>query len=400
MSKPVIGVIFGSRSTEHDVSVVTAIRSVIKPLELIGRYKVLPVYIAKDGRWYCADELKDIRLYTSGEIDGWLKRHEPVTVSFDRGLRLLAGSGLNQRSARIDIAFPALHGTHGEDGEVMALLELAGIPYAGCGVAASAVAMDKVLTKLVAQGSGIEVTKFEHFGKAEYEADPDAWITTINRRLRYPLFVKPAHLGSSIGISRVAEPKDLRDAIEVALHYDNKALVEEAVQNLIEVTLPVMGNSTSGDASDGALRPALLEQPLTKPEDFFDFDTKYMRGGKAGAPGGAKGNGVKGAQGYSRLPADLPKELYAKAEATGLAVYRALGCSGTARVDLLIDRETSTVYCNEVNPLPGSLYAHNWAQAGVSHVALVGELVRLAIERHGQAKALETSFATSYLKQF
>lgn len=392
MDKPVVGVIFGARSTEHDVSIITALAAVITPLELSGEYDVVPVYIAKDGRWYCDPALQDIGLYTSGAIDDWLQKHEPATISFEGGLKLLTGSGFKKKTINIDIAFPALHGTHGEDGEVMGLLGLAGIPYVGCGVAASAVAMDKVLTKLVVQASGIDVAKYEHFTKFQYEADTDHYITRINRTLHYPLFVKPAHLGSSIGITRVIEPKDLRNAIEVALHYDDKALVEEGVRNLVEVTLPIMGNDTP--------RPALLERPMLKSEDFFDFETKYMGGGKKGMKGGQKTGGTKGAQGYSELPAQLDKSLYAKAEATGLAVYRALGCSGTARVDMLIDSQEGIVYCNEVNPLPGSLYAHNWAQAGVSNVKLVSSLVKLAVERHERQSALETSFATSFLKQF
>lgn len=391
-ARPLIGVVFGSRSAEHDVSIVTALGAVIKPLELSGRYDVMPVYIAKDGRWFCDPALKDIRLFTSGAIDEWLKRHEPLAVALEPvsgKLKLLPGRSRRAKAVRFDIVFPALHGTHGEDGEVMGLLELSGVPYVGCGVAASAVAMDKVLTKLVAKAAGVEVANFEYFSKAAYEADPDQWITTINRRLRYPLFVKPAHLGSSIGISRVTDPADLRNAIEVALHYDSKALVEEGVANLIEVTLPIIGNDSP--------KPALLERPLTHAEDFFDFDTKYMNGGKKGK--GGKG-GAKGVHGYSQLPAELPAELYARAEATGLTVYRALGCSGTARVDMLIDSQASVVYCNEVNPLPGDLYAHNWAQAGLSRVALVEQLVELALERHAAQSALETTFATNYLKQF
>jgi len=388
MKKPVIGVVFGSRSTEHDVSIITALASVIKPLELTKKFTVVPIYIAKNGRWYSDNKLKDITLFTSGKIDDWLRKQEPVSLSFDGGLHLVK-KGFRSRSTKIDVAFPALHGTHGEDGEVMAVFELANIPYVGCSVTASAVAMDKVLTKLVAQSNNIPITKFQYFTKDDYESDSATWITNINRTLTYPLFVKPAHLGSSIGITRVTDPKDLGNAIEVALHYDSKALVEEGVSNLIEVTLPIMGNDT--------LRPALLEQPLTSVEDFFDFDTKYIKGGKKG---GGKKAGTKGAQGYSQIPAKLPEELYKKAEATGLAVYKALGCTGMARVDMLIDSKEGNVYCNEVNPLPGSLYAHNWNRAGVSNVELVTRMVELAVERYNQQRSLETSFATSYLKQF
>jgi D-alanine-D-alanine ligase len=252
--------------------------------------------------------------------------------------------------------------------------------------------MDKVLAKQVVLAAGITTPKYVSFSKQSYQADSASWVTKVNKTLKYPLFVKPAHLGSSIGITRVAEPKDLANAIEVALHYDSKALVEEGVQNLVEVTLPIMGNET--------LTPAYLEQPLTTAEDFFDFDTKYIRGGKG--KGGAKtgGKGQEGAQGYSKIPADLPKDVYEKAEAVGLDSFRAIGCTGFARIDMLIDSATKTVYFNEVNPLPGSLYAHNWRKKGVSNVALVTQLVELAVQRHQKQQELSTAFTSSFLKQF
>jgi D-alanine-D-alanine ligase len=386
MKNPTVGVFFGSRSTEHDVSVVTAIASIIKPLELTHRYDVVPVYISKQGKWYSDPALKDITLFTSGKIDDWLARQAPIELSIGDGLTL-ARPGLRHKTRKIDIGFPALHGTHGEDGEVMAIWELAGIPYVGCDVRASAIAMDKVLAKQVVGANKIPTPASVSFTKYDFEQDPDTWMTRVNRELTYPVFVKPAHLGSSIGISRVTQPKELLAAIEVATHYDNKALVEEAVPNLIEVTLPIMGNDDP--------QPALLEQPLLKSEDFFDFDTKYMQGGKGGKKGG-----TKGAQGYSKIPADLPGPLYAKAEATGLAAYKAIGCSGTARVDMLIDTKKQLVYFNEVNPLPGSLYAHNWHRAGISSVNLVTKLIDYALERHNTQTKLETGFSTSFLKQF
>jgi D-alanine-D-alanine ligase len=209
------------------------------------------------------------------------------------------------------------------------------------------------------------------------------------KKLKYPLFVKPAHLGSSIGISRVENEKELANALEVAAHYDDKVIVEQGVQNLVEVTLPIIGNSDP--------QPAMLEQPLTKPEDFFDFDTKYMQGGKKGKSGG-KSSG--GSQGYSQIPADLPKDLYAKAEKLGLDVYQALGCSGIARVDILIDTKKGEVYFNEVNPLPGGLYAHNWAKAGISNVELVTRLIDFAEQRWQKQQKMNTTFTTNYLKQF
>jgi D-alanine-D-alanine ligase len=382
-----VAVIFGGRSTEHDVSVVTAIASIIKPLELSKQYKIEPVYIAKDGSWYWDERLKDIKLYQSGEIEEFMRRAPKVHLLFDDGLTLVKSSQFAGRKMykKIDVVFPAMHGTHGEDGELMGLLEMASVPYVGCPMPASAIAMDKVLAKQVTAAGGIKSTPWSWFYSSEL-ARNQAGIMKSLKDLKYPLFVKPAHLGSSIGISRVETEKELANALEVAAHYDDKVIVEQGVSNLIEVTLPIMGNDHP--------QPALLEQPLTKPEDFFDFDTKYMQGGKKG-----KGKS-SGSQGYSRIPADLPKELYEKAEQTGLDVYRALGCGGIARVDMLIDSKAGQVYFNEVNPLPGGLYAHNWAKAGISNVDLVQKLIDLAEERWNDRQKLTTSFNTNYLKQF
>ncbi|MDB5181837.1 MAG: D-alanine--D-alanine ligase, partial [Candidatus Saccharibacteria bacterium] len=315
-----VAVIFGGRSAEHDVSIITAIASIIKPLELTRKYRVEAIYIAKDGAWYWDDKLKDINLFTSGAIKDFLHKTPAASVQFDGGMTLIKSSGIAGRKQRrtVDIVFPAMHGTYGEDGSLMGLLDMAGIPYVGCGQAASVIAMDKVLSKQIAQAQAIPVSDFRYFSREDIQRDPTLVSKRCMERLTLPMFVKPAHLGSSIGISRVTNEVELRNGLEVAAHYDDKIIFEEAVQNLIEVTLPIMGNHQP--------QPALLEQPMTKPEDFFDFETKYMQGGKKGK----KGADSKGAQGYSKLPAELPGHLYQKAEQTGLAVYRALGCSGTA----------------------------------------------------------------------
>ncbi len=386
-----VAVIFGGRSAEHDVSIITALASIIKPLELTKKYRVEAVYIAKDGAWYWDEKLKDIELFTSGGIQDYANHNQAASVQFDGGMTLVKASGIagRKQTRKIDIVFPAMHGTYGEDGALMGLLDMAGIPYVGCGVSASAIAMDKVLTKQLMTANNIAVSKFLTFAKADLERQPGEAVKSIQKSLAYPLFIKPAHLGSSIGISRVNSETELRNGLEVAAHYDDKIIVEEAVHNLIEVTLPIIGNDRP--------QPALLERPLTQPEDFFDFDTKYTQGGKKGGKG--KG-GAKGSQGYSQIPAEIPEEVYVRAEATGVAAYKALGCSGVARIDMLIDSKTKKVYLNEINPLPGGLYAHNWNRAGISSVELVQKLVGFAKERHSRRQALTTTFNTNYLQQF
>jgi D-alanine-D-alanine ligase len=385
-----VAVIFGGRSAEHDVSIVTAISSVIKPLELTKNYKVEAVYVAKDGAWYWDEKLKDITFFTSGKIEGFLQKAKPASVQFDGGMTLSKPRGLAGRMAtkKIDVVFPAMHGTYGEDGSLMGLLEMANVAYVGCGLDASVIAMDKVLAKEIANANHIPIPQYVYLRRDTFTEKSEQILDDIEKKLKYPLFVKPTHLGSSIGIGRAKNRLELQNAIEVAAHYDEKVLVEEEVPNLIEVTLPVMGNEE--------LRPALLEKPLTVAEDFFDFDTKYLRGGKKGG----KSSGTKGIHGYSELPAKLPGDLYEKAETTGLRVYRALGCKGLARVDMLIDSKKKEVYFNEVNPLPGDLYRHNWQAAGVSSVELVESLIELAKERHHIRQQNNTVFKTNFLKQF
>ena len=382
-----IAVIFGGKSAEHDISIITAISTVIKPLELTKKYLVVPIYITKDGKWYSDQKLKDINRYTKKDISETLKKLKPISLSFDNGLELLRQSKFGKVSKeKIDLVFPSMHGTYGEDGTLTGLLEMANVPFVGCDTAASAVAMNKVLAKKVAQSSNINVVKYESFNKVDFKSGLDKISDKVKSNLKFPVFVKPAHLGSSIGISRAKDENDLKNAVELAFFYDDLILVEEEVGNLIEVTLPIIGNHQ--------LTPAFLEKPLTKAEDFFDFDTKYLQGGKKGS------KGAKGSQGYSEVPAKLDRELYRRAEEVGLNVYRALNLSGISRVDMLIDSKTNKIYFNEVNPLPGGLYIHNWIKKGISNTEMVERLVELAKDKYNEKNSINTKFSTSYLRQF
>lgn len=382
-----VAVFFGGQSTEHDISIITALSAVIKPLELTKKFQVVPVYIAKDGRWFSDDKLKDVAVFRGKAIDDYLTKAKPVSILFDKGL-VLRKAGLKNKDIRIDVAFPAMHGPYGEDGSLMGLFRMAGIPFVGCDIDASVIAMDKVLAKQIAITNNIPTPKFVFFTKSELESNQESIIEKTIKTLAYPMFVKPAHLGSSIGITKVKNNDELINAIEVAAYYDDKILVEEAVGSLIEVTVPIIGNED--------LQVALVERPLSKTDDFFDFDTKYINGGKKG---GKKG-GKQGAQGYSELPAKLPDGLYDESVEIAKRVYRAVGCEGISRVDLLIDSSGEDVYFNEVNPLPGDLYLHNWRAAGVPAVDLVAKLVDLAVERFENNRHIETTFSSSFLNQF
>ena len=393
MSKKTVAVIFGSRSAEHDVSIVTALSAVVKPLELTKKYSVIPIYIAKNGRWFSDTKLKDIKFYTSGQIDKYLEKAKPISIELSGGFTLLKG-GIKSKRTKVDVAFPATHGTYGEDGALMGLLEMANVPYVGCDLQSSVIAMDKILAKLTAKNAGLKTVPDVTFTAEEYSRSEDELIKVIETKLKYPAFVKPPHLGSSIGVTKVSNRTELKNAIEVSLHYDSNVLVEMAVPNLREATLPIIGFGHQ-------IIPASLEEPLFQSEEFFDFETKYMNQGKAGKKmDGAKTGAKQGAQGYSRLPADFPKPLYEEAEAVAIAGFKAAGCSGIARVDILINEKTKDVYFNEINPMPGSLYAHNWRASGMSNVELVDKLVGFAEMRHEAKQKLTTAFDTSFLKQF
>jgi D-alanine-D-alanine ligase len=377
--KKTIAVIFGGRSAEHDVSIITAHTPIIQSLLAAGTFDVVPVYIAKDGSWYSDKAMNEMSYFKQGDIEEKLKKLKKLRFAFDDGLTLIY-PGIISKTVSVDVVFPAMHGTFGEDGSLMGFLRMAGVPFVGCDLAASAVAMDKSLAKQVVAAEGIPVVPYVWFTKHDWETRKNELMERI-KKLHWPLFVKPVHLGSSIAITKVRDESRLEDAIEVALHYDDKVLVEESVENLIEVTLPIMGNDES--------RLALMERPLNKTE-FFDFNDKYLSVGK-------KGSGVNSQ--YSEIPAQIDADLAQKVEAYGKAAYHALGCAGIARVDFLIDSTSRTVYFNEANTLPGSLYQHNWKKAGVSGVELVNTLVALAEERFQKDRGLTRAFRSEILNR-
>ncbi|HEY5267812.1 MAG TPA: D-alanine--D-alanine ligase [Candidatus Saccharimonadales bacterium] len=384
MSKPNIAVIFGSRSAEHDVSIVTAIVSIINPLELTDKYNVVPVYIAKNGAWYSSPKLKNIDLYSSGNLESFLNKIKPLAVSFNNGMTLIQ-SGFKSKELKIDLVFPATHGTYGEDGALMGLLDMANVAYVGCDQTAATICMDKVLARDAVSKANVKMNRYDWFYANDFEKNQSAVLGSL-QTLNYPLFVKPVHLGSSIAISKVSNKQELINAIEVAIFYDSKVIVEEAVNNLVEVTIPLIGNDE--------IIAANTEEP-NQGDKFFDFDTKYMRQGKSKANSSAKG-----AHGYSHIPARISDEMKAQSISIAKQVYRTIGCSGVARVDLLIDSKTNDIYFNEINPLPGSLFAHNWKTVGISNVELVEKLIDYANQRYQQKQKLNTTFSTNFLKQF
>ncbi|OHA86622.1 MAG: hypothetical protein A3A96_01790 [Candidatus Zambryskibacteria bacterium RIFCSPLOWO2_01_FULL_39_39] len=382
--KKTIGVVFGGRSVEHEVSIITAHNPIIDSLLATGKYNVVPIYIGKDGSWYSDPAMNDINFFRN-DLEEKLKKLKKLQLDLNNGLQIMIPGSLGSKKINIDIVFPAMHGTYGEDGSLMGLLRMANVPFVGCDLFASAVAMDKVLTKQILKAEGVPVVSDVWFTKEDWESKREGYLHKI-KNLRYPLFIKPVHLGSSIGITKINpladQEKNLINAIEVALHYDEKVLVEEGVENLVEVTLPIMGNDEPILAS--------IERPLNKTE-FFDFQDKYLSGSKK--VGGVNNN-------YSEIPANIEPSLAEKVKELGEKTYKILGCSGIARVDFLIDSVLNQVFVNEVNTLPGSIYQHNWKKSGVSNIDLVERLIKFAEGRFENQKNTTYSFNSEILNQY
>ncbi len=378
--KTAVGVIFGGRSVEHDVSVVTG-HQVMRAFDP-ERYEVVPVYINRDGRWFTGEPLLELKNFKD-EITSYKGVMSAViSPSVEHhGLIINPTSGRFERSRvkRLDVIFPAVHGSHGEDGTLQGLFELADLPYVGCGVLASAVANDKIMTKIVLSQQGIPIVEGVSFSRAEWQAAPDKVIGHIVHELpRYPLFVKPATLGSSIGIGRANDETMLRAYIEVAANLDRLILVENAVTGCVEINCAVMGSGSD-------VRASVLEQPVSW-EEFLTYEEKYLRGGE----------GMKSAE--RLIPAPLEPELAEQIKQLAIRAFRAVDGRGTARVDFLVRPEEKAIYVNELNTMPGSLAFYLWQEDGLSPQQVVDKLVELAREAHAEKRRSTYNYQTNLLE--
>ena len=373
----VIGVIFGSRSVEHEVSVITAHQAMAA---LSPAHRAVPVYIAKDGRWFSGEALKQLSRFS--DAAALLADCTAVTPVIDPARPALvlapvdAGSrrGLFGRGAAnpvdIDVVMPLVHGSFGEDGTLQGLLEMAGIPYTGSGVAASAVAMDKKVAKTVLRAAGLPVLDDVVIDREGWRHGGDDSVAAAEALAPYPLYVKPVSLGSSIGVSRAVDVEDLREAIAVALTYDQRCIIEPAQEGIVEINCAVLGDHT-------AVRTSLLEQPTKR--GLLSYDDKYRGGGKSTA---VKSEGMKSAP--RLVPAPLDEALAARIRDAAQAAFAAVGASGVARVDFMVDTERQEFVVNEVNPVPGSLSFYLFEPAGLSFTALLDELIDIARRRHAR----------------
>ncbi len=360
--KPNVGVFFGGRSVEHEVSIISGLQ-VVHAIDA-DLYCVTPVYISKTGEWYIGAKLSEIDNFK--QLEPLLSESTEVTPHGNGGqlelYRVPPARLKNNLVEKLDIVFPVIHGTNGEDGTLQGLLEMAGVPYAGCDVTASVIGMDKILTKTLLRGNGIPVVESESCRMEAWYQDRRAIIDRIQSKLGYPVVVKPANLGSSIGISVAASETELEEAIENAGQYDPSILVERMVTRLKEINASVLGNR------DG-VEVAALEEPL-RSSGILNFADKYQ-GGK-----------TKGISSTDRvLPAEIPEELADRIRQLAKETFSLIGASGVVRIDFLVDEESGDVFVNEINTIPGSLAFYLWEASGVSFAALTTRVIKLALER-------------------
>jgi D-alanine-D-alanine ligase len=386
MKKLRVGVIYGGRSGEHEVSVASA-ASIIKHLDR-GRYEPVPIRIEKDGRWTLADKtptaisaadvIEQTRLEGARSIRPGREAHLVAHPGEDTVLAIERGSDSRSMDATgsatvtgvgLDVVFPVLHGPYGEDGTVQGLLELANVPYVGAGVLGSAVGMDKAVMKTLFAARGLPVGPYVVVLRPEWNRSASGAITRIAGELGYPVFVKPANLGSSVGISKAKSAGELESAMELALQFDRKIVIEAAIPKAREIECAVLGNDDPEASIPGEIVPS---------REFYDYEAKYLdEGSKA------------------LIPAPLTPSQVADVQRLSIAAFRAVDGAGMARVDFLIAGETGEMYVNEVNTIPGfttiSMYPKMWEASGVSYTELVDRLIMLALERHAEKQQLRTS---------
>ena len=384
VSKTQLGVIFGSRTCEHEVSIISAVqlmRSVNRE-----KYDVIPMYISQKGEWFTGEPLLDIKTYTP--FDPYKKGIVPVHLDLTAGSGALIhyqpGKGLfsggkEEIVARLDCVIPVMHGLHGEDGSLQGVLELANIPYTSTGVTGSAIGMDKIAMKRFFRGCGFPILPDCALTRSQWEKDPDSAVRTVEEKLPYPVFVKPACLGSSIGVSRADDAAKLRDALDLAFSYDRRVLVEQGLDKPIEVNCAVLG-------FDGERKASVLEMPNSGAA-FLDFSEKYLAG-----------TGSKGMASLKRIvPAPIGEELTQALQTLSLEIFDALDCKGVVRIDYMLDRHSDNYYITEINTIPGSLAFYLWAESGLPYGRLIDEMVDCAFRAHGEKERNSFAFSSDIL---
>lgn len=365
-----VGLIFGGRSGEHEVSLASS-QAVMANLDP-EKYEIVPLGITKEGSWLLGMEPQQL-IAAEREAAGLMASETTtaVTLTGDPSVRRLIpvqeGAALGNQGT-LDVIFPVMHGTYGEDGSLQGLLDMANIPYVGCGVLGAALGMDKEKMKMIFRSAGLPIVDYVVFRRSEWERSPETIMNALEQSLTYPIFVKPVNLGSSVGITKAHDRHELEHAINVAAEYDRKILAEQGI-NCREFECAVLGN-------DEPLASVVGE--IISSNEFYDYRAKYIDG-----------------KSQAIIPADIPQEIAEEIRRQSIKAFVALDLSGLARVDFFLEKETGKVYINEVNTMPGfteiSMYPKLWEASGLPYAQLLDRLIELAIERHEDRQRNRTS---------
>ena len=385
MSKTQLGVIFGSRSCEREVAIISAVQLMNNVNS--EKYDVIPVYISEQGMWYTGEALRKIETYKHFNPDakGIEQVHLDITAGSGALLATRPGKGLFSKPeqvvvARLEVCVVVMHGLNGEDGTLQGMLELANLPYTSTGVAGSAIGMDKIMMKQFFKGADLPVLPGVWYTRSMWEANRNAILEDAEQQLGYPVFVKPANLGSSIGVSRADDREGLEDSLDLAFDYDRRVLVEKGLDKPIELNCSVLGYDDDVEASP-------IEMPISA-EKFLDFKEKYL------ASGGSKGM----ASLHRILPAPIPEELRDRIQALSCDIFRMMDCKGVVRIDYMWDRNSDEIYITEINTIPGSLAFYLWENTGVKYSQLIDRMVMCAQRAHEDKNLRNYAFTSDILK--
>lgn len=383
--KKTIGVIYGSRSCEREVSIISAVQ-LMRHADP-QKYNVIPVYIHEDGTWYTGEALKDLKTYQPFRTDhpGCTKVYLDMASGSGALLHVQAGTGLLRKTsieiaARVDVFVIVMHGLNGEDGTLQGMFELANVPYTSSGVVGSAIGMDKIIMKQFFRGGGLPVLPGLSFTRTFYREHEDLVVQQTEKELGYPVFVKPANLGSSIGVSRADNAGELADSLSLAFEYDRRVLIEKGLNKPIELNCSVMGFDEEIEASP-------IEMPISG-DQFLDFSEKYL------ASGGSKGM----ASLHRILPAPIEDSLKYRIQSISREIFRMLDCKGVVRIDYMFDTDSGELYITEINTIPGSLAFYLWENAGISYMNLIDRLVAYAEKAHEEKNAANYAYTSDILK--
>ena len=376
---------FGGRSVEHDVSIITA-HQMMEALAAAS-FDVVPIYVTREGRWLSAPGMNDLDVYRSRRWDEVGEEAFIPPISGYGGVLVPGGRLKGAKRIPLDVVVPAIHGTFGEDGTLQGLLELADIPYTGSSVTGSAVGMDKVAMKASLRSAGLPVVPDALLEIESFDRDRDASVASIETAVGYPAFVKPVKAGSSVGIGKAADRNQLLENIDVARRYDRRLLVEKSMEECIEVNCSVLG----GPGREP--RVSVCEQPVAW-QEFLSFEDKYMRGGKQGPP--SKSEGMASQQ--RRIPAPIPEPLTKEVQENALKAFRSIDAAGVARVDAFVDERAERTWVMEINTIPGSFAFYLWEASGLGFAELGREMIDIALDAHRAKSDLLFSFDSGVLE--